>query len=304
MALTVAQKDPAKFHAERLTGIGGSDAGSIVGLNDYKPSLQLYLEKRGEMDQDDLSENAAVKWGNILEDPIRQEFERATGKKVIVTDELYRSKKWNWMIAHVDGLLADEDAILECKTASAYATNDPAWGPEWSDHVPDNYLVQVQHYLAVTERSKAYLAVLIGGREFRIYDIPRDDSFIEELAEQERIFWECVQNGTPPEIDYAHAAALKLMRKRYNKVDGSLIVQLDESAIDAHERMEMAKEIKKSAECTIKQCNAEILNAMGNCAFGTLPDGRAYKRNEITKKPYMVKEQKYIDLRLVKEVKF
>ncbi|WP_346767033.1 YqaJ viral recombinase family protein, partial [Listeria monocytogenes] len=38
---------------------------------------------------------------------------------------------------------------------------------EWeADEVPATYLVQIQHYLAVTGKSKAYVAVLIGGNKF------------------------------------------------------------------------------------------------------------------------------------------
>ena len=107
----------ALFLAERLTGIGGSDAACVVGLNPYKLPLQLYLEKRGELAEADLSDNAAVRWGNLLEDVVADHFAETTGKSVRRNAELLRSEQWPWMIAHIDRELVDEDAILECKTA-------------------------------------------------------------------------------------------------------------------------------------------------------------------------------------------
>ena len=49
------------------------------------------------------------------------------------------------MIANVDRLIVGENAGLECKTTSAYNAK------EWDgDEVPAQYILQVQHYMAVT----------------------------------------------------------------------------------------------------------------------------------------------------------
>lgn len=39
----------------RNTGLGGSDCGSILGLNPYKSALTLWSEKTGMMQPEDLS---------------------------------------------------------------------------------------------------------------------------------------------------------------------------------------------------------------------------------------------------------
>ncbi|HHR2781106.1 TPA: YqaJ viral recombinase family protein, partial [Listeria monocytogenes] len=83
-----------------------------------------------------------------------------------------------------------EDAILECKTASAYLAK------EWeADEVPATYLVQIQHYLAVTGKNKAYVAVLIGGNKFIWKEIERDDELINQIIAFELDFWETNVKG-------------------------------------------------------------------------------------------------------------
>jgi len=270
----------ALFLAERLTGIGGSDAACVVGLNPYKLPLQLYLEKRGELAEADLSDNAAVRWGNLLEDVVADHFAETTGKSVRRNAELLRSEQWPWMIAHIDRELVDEDAILECKTAGSFVSKDE-WGKTGTDQVPEHYLLQCQHYLAVTGRSRAYLAVLIGGRDFRTYILDRDQDLIEALAVEEGAFWQMCLDGKPPEVNYEHKAALNLMKRRYAKVDPSMLVQLSPEAVDAAAQFEWAKAEIKRLEAFKDSKQAQLLEAIGNGIYGILPNGSAFKRIEI-----------------------
>ena len=55
-------------------------------------------------------------------------------------------------------------------------------GEPGTDEIPDYYMTQVQHYLAVTGVKTADVAVLIGGNDFRIYTIEADEelqSFVD-----------------------------------------------------------------------------------------------------------------------------
>ena len=60
--------------------------------------------------------------------------------------------------------------IFEAKTVSAFKAG------EWEDGIPDEYYLQVQHYMAVTGYQGAYVAALIGGNNFRWKLIHRDVS--------------------------------------------------------------------------------------------------------------------------------
>ena len=69
------------------------------------------------------------------------------------------------MIADVDRLIVGENAGLECKTASAYNAD------KWKDNViPEHYLIQCYHYMAVTGKKEWYIAVLERACRKKNYD--------------------------------------------------------------------------------------------------------------------------------------
>ncbi|HAA3503588.1 TPA_asm: hypothetical protein GEI81_16165, partial [Listeria monocytogenes] len=173
----------------RRLGIGGSDAGIIMGLNQYKTAFELWLDKTDQVLPDESAGEAAY-WGNQMEEVVAKEFEKRTGKKVRRSNMMYQHSEHDFMLANVDRFVVGEDAILECKTASAYLAK------EWeADEVPATYLVQIQHYLAVTGKSKAYVAVLIGGNKFIWKEIERDDELINQIIAFELDFWETNVKG-------------------------------------------------------------------------------------------------------------
>jgi len=177
----------------RKSGIGGSDAGAICGLNPYSSPMKVYQDKTSE-DVSDL-DSEAMRQGRDLEDYVARRFMEATGLKVRRSNILYRSTEHPCMIADVDRLIVGEDAGLECKTASAYSSD------KWKDgEVPMHYLIQCCHYMAVTGRSAWYIAVVILGQEFKYAKITRDDAMIANLIAIEEAFWNThvVQRVMPP----------------------------------------------------------------------------------------------------------
>ena len=108
----------AEWLALRKTGIGGSDAGTVCGLNPYSSPMKLFCDKTSEDIQE--LDNEAVRQGHDLEEYVARRFMEATGLKVRRSNYMYRSVEYPFMIADVDRLVIGEDAGLECKTASAY----------------------------------------------------------------------------------------------------------------------------------------------------------------------------------------
>ena len=107
------------------------------------------------------------------------------------------------------------------KTASTYKTG------EWEDTIPDEYMLQVQHYMAVTGFTGAYIAVLIGGNTFRWRFAERDEELISMLIELEAAFWHHVEDMTPPPLDGSDAAARFLAGRFPNSIPQSRIVLPD-----------------------------------------------------------------------------
>ena len=177
----------------RKTGIGGSDAGAIMGLNKYSTPLSVYLAKK---DFASFNGNKATEWGNILEDPVRQKTREELGIEIETVPGMFRNKEHDFMNANFDGLV-----YVEGKKEIAGSVVSGLGGHEiktsrtgdgfTEDEVPDSYYAQVQHYMAVTGISFFVLTVFIFDQYAgRHYVIPRNDEFIELLKKREMDFWE------------------------------------------------------------------------------------------------------------------
>ncbi|PRZ99255.1 YqaJ viral recombinase family protein [Listeria monocytogenes] len=215
---SVKDMDRTQWLLTRRLGIGGSDAGIIMGLNQYKTAFELWLDKTDQVLPDESAGEAAY-WGNQMEEVVAKEFEKRTGKKVRRSNMMYQHPEHDFMLANVDRFIVGEDALLECKTASAYLAK------EWeSDEVPATYLVQIQHYLAVTGKSKAYVAVLIGGNKFIWKEIERDEELINQIIAFELDFWETnIKGHVAPALD-GSSAAEKYLKDRFAKSEDKQII--------------------------------------------------------------------------------
>lgn len=201
---------------QRKRGIGGSDAAAILGLNPWKSPMDVYLDKIGQGPPDTESEYAY--WGTRLEALVADEFSKRMGLKVARVNALLIHPEHPWMVANIDRRVVG-GGILECKTTSEWKRND--WG---EDKAPDMYLLQVQHYLAVTGEEKAWLAVLIGGNRFLTVPVERDEALIRDLIDAEARFWECVENRTPPAVDGSDACTEALRRLYPEAKEASTVI--------------------------------------------------------------------------------
>lgn len=183
--------DRTQWLAQRRAGIGGSDVAPILGLSKWRTPLDVYLDKRGELPEQE--DNAAMHWGRTLEPIIRQEYANQTGRTVHIHTDILQHPEHPFMLANLDGMTSD-GRVFEAKTARTAQE----WGEPGSDEVPDAYALQVQHYMAVTGCRMADIAVLIGGSDFRIYHIAADDGLQADMIAAETEFWQRVQRGDPP----------------------------------------------------------------------------------------------------------
>lgn len=272
---------------ERMTGIGGSDAGTILGVNKWKSKTQLFFEKTNpEMIQE--INNEFIYWGNMMEDVVADEFARRTGKKVRRDNRMLRHPEHKFMMANLDRVVVGEKALLECKTTSQY--NKEQWE---DDNVPAQYLCQIQHYMAVTGYEKAYIAVLIGGNNFVWKEIPRDDELIEILIEAEKDFWENnVQSGVIPEIDGSEATS-DFINYMYKDIDNEEI-ELGSEADTLMKSIESIKEDIKEQQQLQKKYENQLKDSLGHNTAGKtaayLATWKQQTRRSIDKKAL---EEKY-----------
>lgn len=198
--IPIGNLDRSEWLKLRKTGIGGSDAGAICGLNPYSSTMSVYRDKSCEA-EDGQEDNEAIRQGHDLEEYVAQRFVEATGLKVRKSNFMYRSMENPFMIADVDRLVVGEDAGLECKTASAYNAD------KWKDgDIPLHYIMQCYHYMAVTGKRTWYIAAVILGSKFTYRRLEWDDDLISQLIEAERYFWmNHVEKGIMPDPDGSKA---------------------------------------------------------------------------------------------------
>ncbi|RXJ70761.1 hypothetical protein CS022_22280 [Veronia nyctiphanis] len=119
--------DEDRFHFQRRLGIGGSDVAAILGLSPYRTAYEVWEEKTGRSEPDDLSDNDRVHFGNELEDVVAREYARRTGQKVQKRNHPFVHKTQPWLRANIDRHIVGADKGLECKTADKWAARD-MWG--------------------------------------------------------------------------------------------------------------------------------------------------------------------------------
>lgn len=179
--------DSAEWVKYRVTGIGGSDVASIMGISKYRSPLEVWLEKTGRRESPDLSDKESVEWGNRLEGTIREKFAEVHPElKVSVVNATLVRKDRLWAHANLDGMVMDADGrfgILEIKTVGKAREHD------WDNGVPDYYLTQVTHYMSVTGWDYAYVAALIGGQRYVEYRIERDEEDVVAVTNAVDSFW-------------------------------------------------------------------------------------------------------------------
>ncbi len=239
------------FHADRLTGVGGSDAAALLGLSPWRTPLQLYLEKVGEGPAPEPPTDAQ-RWGTMLEALVRQEYCNVTGDTVTVPATMLRHPRYPWMIGHLDGITGS-GKVYEGKTAR-FATG---WGEPGTDEIPDYYLAQVQHYLMLTGADAADVAVLIHGSDFRIYTVPADPELQALLVEEEGAFWQRVVNRQPPDPVTVEDAARRWRRSRPQGVQAS------EEVLALVQQLRDTREALTRYEVVQEAVQLQLLQAMG-----------------------------------------
>lgn len=178
----------------RRKAIGGSDASGIIGLNHWTSPYSIWADKLGKLPPKE--DNEAMRQGRDLEDYVARRFMESTGKKVRRENNIIVNPDYPFAHANVDRMVIGEDAGLECKTTSSLNMKSFKNGT-----FPDTYYVQCVHYMMVTGCSKWYLAVLVLGRDFMVFEIERDEDEIAALAKSEEEFWKLVVSQTPPLAD-------------------------------------------------------------------------------------------------------
>lgn len=204
---------------KRKNGIGASDAAAILGLSPYKTNIQLWEEKTGRTQPEDIGYKECVQYGKEAEKYLRELFILDFPQYLVTYDEfkMIHNAEYPFIFATLDGELAEMDnsepmrlimryGVLEIKTADI---QNGAKAQKWrGNSIPDGYYIQVLHQFLATGYDfailKAQLKYNFG--DMRIVTVHRTiersevENDLEYLISKEIEFWDCVQNDRKPAL--------------------------------------------------------------------------------------------------------
>ncbi|MBU1001630.1 MAG: YqaJ viral recombinase family protein [Proteobacteria bacterium] len=197
--------------AERRKGLGGSDASAALGLNPWKTNVQLWEEKTGRREEEDISDKECVLYGIGCERHMRELFALDFPQYTVVPHEEFVSiahPEYDFLRASLDGELIDKNGrhgVLEIKTTNIQSQQ---MRQAWDGRVPQYYFVQVLHYMLVIGAQfgvlKARLrsdwnGVWITEKHFHFERADHEED-IAYLLEAELKFWKYVETDTRPDL--------------------------------------------------------------------------------------------------------
>lgn len=181
--------------AKRHEGIGASDTPIIMGYSTYKTPYQLYLEKIGAVESDqEITEQQY--WGNALEPLIIKRFSEENNVEVTFQDTVFHPE-FPFIFANLDGWIPSENSVVEAKSANSFQRKE--WDMALSDGIPLVYLIQIAKQCAITNATRGYCAVLIGGMEYKQFIYERDAALEQLIIQADLEFWNCVTKRIEPD---------------------------------------------------------------------------------------------------------
>jgi putative phage-type endonuclease len=268
--------------AERMTLLTASDVPAALGLSPWKSPLELWAEKTGTLDAEDIGDRDCVKWGLRLERPIAEGYAEDTGRQVTMwpAHTLKRSDSVPFLGATPDAtqhaMQFDDEGALQIKTTSAYKKAD------WSDEPPIYYQIQLQTELFVTGMPWGTLAALIGGQQLVWFDQPRNDRFLDAMLPKLEAFWELVKSKTPPPAGNS-AADWEVLKRLYGKDTGEEIFDNSPELAQAATDLTGAREKAKALDEIETAAKNIIIAKLGGAASCVLADGRTITARWIDK---------------------
>ena len=176
---------------DRRSFIGGSDARIVMGA-DQGALLQLWREKRGEVEPEDLSGNLLVQLGRATEELNRHWYEVQSGQEVIDVQKHVRHPGVQWMGATLDGRVRSSEAVFESKFMLPWSFSEEA--------AVEKYAPQLQHNMWVVAARAAVLSIITGGGKWVEIKVGADPLYQHLIVTAERKFWRCVESGEPPAL--------------------------------------------------------------------------------------------------------
>jgi putative phage-type endonuclease len=199
----------------RSSGIGASEVGTVMGLNPWKSSVELFYQKIGQLPSK-IDENVAMFMGTRLEPVVANLWEHYDndetqfiknyneGVKTRIGGEVVGyilNEKYPHLFLSPDRLILKKKGrlvyngklsmnnvtgVLEIKTISGFASK------QWEGGIPPSYVVQLTTYLLGLGLKYGEIAFLEDGRKLNVVPVNYSESLGNQIIEKTTEFWDRV----------------------------------------------------------------------------------------------------------------
>ena len=262
-----------EWHSERSRGVGGSEVGTILGLNPYESAYALWAKKTGRIPSE-IQENWAIRFGKAFEEPILKLWMEEHPDWDVYTTGTYADGDCEYRHANPDAIAihktTQEMMVIEVKTARS------TW-----ESVPPSYMAQVLHYMGVLKIQRGMI-VAVAGMTWNEYDVPFIASAIDLQNEMIDQFWASIQSDKKPEWDGSEST-YQAVRAENPQIEirdhelgevGVLLLQTQEKADRANSELLRVK--------------SEVMDSMGKAKYGTVNLERIVTRQMRGSSPSLV----------------
>jgi putative phage-type endonuclease len=255
----------------RKTGVGASEVGTIMGLNVYKSSIELFYEKLAEgpgytvenihmfmgTEQESMVANFWQYWGGSEESMMLNYRAGNIVRKCRRLNAYVRNPKFPWLFVSLDRVINKTDDMpegaLECKTIMGWEAN------KWEAGIPPGHVVQVQTQVKVCEFSHGELATLKDGRRFEVTPFEFNKNITESIVDHTHDFWQRVER------------AREVLTQRYNAQRTFNLKAVEELT----QELETLEPAPDGSEAYVDFLNAKYKKSVAGERSGTITELKA-----------------------------
>jgi putative phage-type endonuclease len=244
----VFESGTSAWHEARAYSLGGSEIGTIMGLNPWESAYALWAKKTGKIENPPLT-NWAVRFGQAFEEPILKLWAEEHPEYEVFVTGTYQDCDNSFLHANPDALARHRETgewiVVEVKTARTSF-----------ESLPPTYEAQVRHYMMVLKIDRA-VVVAVAGMTWQEFWVERDEFTEQVQLDQAKRFLAHIVNDTKPDYDGAEST-YEVIRKLHPLIDDT------EIEIDGLHQLALAQQEFDAAEAKFNQMKSWVLDLMGN----------------------------------------
>jgi putative phage-type endonuclease len=243
----VFESGTSAWHEARAYSLGGSEIGTIMGLNPWESAYALWAKKTGKIDNPPLT-NWAVRFGQAFEQPILELWQQEHPEYEVYTTGTYQDCDNQFLHANPDALAQHKETgewlVVEVKTARTSF-----------EALPPNYEAQVRHYMSVMKIDRS-VVVAVAGMTWQEFWVERDEFTEQVQLDQAKKFMSHIINDTKPDYDGSEST-FEVIRKLHPDIDET------EIEIDGLHQLALAQAEYDAATAKFMQMKSWVLDLMG-----------------------------------------